>query len=96
MAIQNTQGNYLRIDKVDPNSKIVHCSLFKDQSTREAPSEFDKAVEMGYDVSSKFDQEATSYTSTGNLLGDLKTVGYLALKNEPPFNGASGETWTDC
>ena len=32
----------------------------------------------------------------GNTRLDLITCGYLALKDEPPFNNAGEEQWIDC
>ena len=95
MALSNTNGNYLKIVQVNPNTQMCIANMYKDESTRNAPSEFDKAVEVNVQLNT-FQTVGASYTSTGNIMDDLKTVGYLALKNEPPFNGASGETWTDC
>lgn len=96
MALQNNSGHYLKIDRVDVSLSMAYCSIYRDLATRQSPTEFDKAVEVVYDISSKLADEGSSYVSTGNLFDDIKSVGYAALKSEPPFNGASGETWTDC
>ena len=94
MALENTQGNYLKIQEIKLDQKIAVCHKWKDITTRQAPTEFDAFVEESHYIN-KFDEMGENFTSTGNINQDILTVAYLALKNEPPFTGASGETWTD-
>ena len=95
MALQNSDGNYLKIESVDLGRKMAFVRIYKDLNTRQSPTEFDAFVEKSFDIGSKLQEEGDSFVSTGNLFDDVKKVGYAALKNEPPFNGASGETWID-
>ena len=96
MALQNAQGHYLKIETVLLEQKIALCHIYKDVDVRQNPSQFDTPIEQTFDISSKLKAEGESFVSTGNLFNDVIQVGYAALKNEPPFNGATGETWTDC
>lgn len=95
MALKNESGNYLVVADVKLDRQRVYTKTYKTEDIRVAPTEFDLAVD-GVLHCGTLATIMDGFTSTGNLLNDLKTVGYLALKNEPPFNGASGETWTDC
>ena len=95
MALKNKAGNYLRITSAEASSGRVFYEIFKSSAIRDSPTDFDAAI-SGSMRCGKFNDEASKFASTGDLLTDIVMVGYLALKHEPPFNGASGETWSDC
>jgi len=95
MAISNTDGNYLKITRVDSYRNIIFFDKYKDLAIRNAPTEFDRAVQGTIHVGS-LPEIMASFSTTGNLQNDITASGYIALKNEPPYNGASGEVWSDC
>lgn len=95
MALTNASGNYLKVEDVKTASNIVRFSLYKDANVRNNPSEFDQIL-PGSIHCGTLPTKMAEVVATGNLLDDLKTAAYEALKQEPPYNGASGETWTDC
>ena len=96
MALQNSDGNYLKITSVDLRRDTVFYSVYRDSDARQNKSEFDAPQSLSCNVRSTLPDECASFTTTGDLKEDVTAAGYRALKNEPPFNGASGETWTDC
>lgn len=95
MALENSSNNYLIVADVKQATSVVITHTYKGQATKNAPTDFDAALHQSFHCG-KLAAEIDSLVTTGNLLDDLKKAAYLALKNEPPFNGASGETWTDC
>ena len=95
MALSNADGNYLKVTKVDMEKNFIFFDTYKDVAVREAPSEFDAKVES-YLKCGSLPSVIESFSTTGNISADIFSCGYLALKNEPPFNGASGEVWEDC
>ena len=95
MALKNASNNYLIIVEVKQYSSVVITHTFKDESTREAQTDFDAVLHQSFHCG-ELATEMVGLETTGNVQDDLKKAAYLALKNEPPFNGASGETWSDC
>lgn len=95
MALKNSQGWYLKVKRVNVYNNIVYYEVYRNQEVRNNITEFDATVENSLPCAN-FEKYCTDFTSTGNLFSDIKAIAYRALKHEPPFNGATGETWEDC
>ena len=90
MAIRNGQGNYLKIVNTDCINTINY-QIWKDQGTREEPTEFDIFKNVAYTC----DNLQTYLLMTANpdlsVLNNVKTKCYQALKATYDFMG-----WEDC
>jgi hypothetical protein len=95
MALQNQTGVYCRITSVDLATNRVCFELYRDESTRNNLGEFDQIVRDSTRCATLATHLATN-PGTGSVQTDVQTCGYLALKDEPPFNNAGTEVWTDC
>lgn len=81
MALENSQGNYLRIcdGGVDPIGERITTETWKDSATRGNPGSFDKPLVNVYDVSAFLDVEGNADASK-SIKDNLVTAGYSALK----------------
>lgn len=88
MALENSQGNYLRIcdGGVDPIGKSVSTETWKDATTRTNPSPFDKPIISTYDVAAFLDVEGSA-DATKSIRDNLTTAGYNALKRLDELSG---------
>ena len=95
MGMVNSNGNYMKISNVDITNTRVTFNIFKSLEIRNNPTVYDNVL-MDSIHCATLDSILLTQLSTGSLKTDLITAGYTALKNEPPFNNASTEQWTDC
>jgi len=79
MALKNVEGNYLRITHVDPNRLSVSTKTWKDEATRQSPSEFDAPQTRTHDVAGIIDISASA-DSSKSIQENLITAGYVAIK----------------
>ncbi len=87
MGLKNNEDNYYRITHVDVSDSRVHIEVFVDQNVSNRKlTAFEKkgtdSVHCG-----KLTEELAKFADAKETIKDnLWAAGYLALKNEPPFN----------
>jgi hypothetical protein len=94
MAIQNQDGIYCRITNVDILQSRVFIEKYRNADIRNNPTEFDKTIPDSIHCATLPTHLAQVINNT--VIDAVLTCGYLALKDEPPFNNAGEEQWIDC
>lgn len=95
MALQNQDGVYCRVINVDISQNRVYIEKWRSATVRQEPTEFDKTIPDSIQCTT-LPAHLAATPATGSVLTDVITCGYLALKDEPPFNNAGEEQWIDC
>lgn len=90
MAIQNVEGNYLKILHTDCIS-IIHLQIWKNLEARLHPTEFDNVKEVQFECTNLLQYLGTVGNPDETVLNNVITKCYLALKQVGEFAG-----WEDC
>jgi hypothetical protein len=95
MALQNQSGVYCRITNVDIERSRVFIEKYHNADVRSQPTEFDLMIPDSVHCATLPTHLAAPPTAP-TIQDAVITAGYLALKDEPPFNNAGTEQWADC
>jgi hypothetical protein len=94
MALVNQDDHYVRIVGVNIESCDISIEYYKSIAVRNNPTKFDASLRSSVNCATL---TGLLITTTGACAKDaILTAGYLALKNEPPFNNSGVDQWTDC
>jgi hypothetical protein len=95
MALQNQNGIYVRVTNVDILTNRVFIEKYRNAEIRFNTTEFDNIIPDSLHCG-KLEEKLNTTPNTGCVKNDLITCGYLALKEEPPYNNSGEEQWIDC
>lgn len=95
MALQKADGEYVRVSHVDVEQNRIFIERYRNALVRRNLTEFDNVIQDSI-YSAKLDEVLSGKVDADTTRLALMKAGYLALKNEPPYNNADkNNQWSD-